>query len=655
MVGCSIMMEKDDIVKRAHECYSNSTTALKTTNGVDFDGWLAEAQGWYRFVCGDQWDRGDYFVMRGERRPIITFNRTGVMTDVVAGLEIQNRMVPTCFPRQSTDNDSQKAEYMNNILDWVRDDADFEEEESQSFSDLLTCGMGWTDTMVDYEEEMDGNIEKISLDPLRCRYDPACTRKNLKGSRWRMYIMDMTYDEFKRRWPDKEPSGKGPWSQEMDSLYSDVKYLADEAWKYDRNQPHSADEGDGRSGVIHVAKYQYCEYKKKYRVAGPDGLYELTSEEFNERKEQIDVAGLRYVDQEAKVVREALVCGNELIEDKETPTGRFTLECMTGKYDKNNRCFYGLVRPMKDPQMWANKFLSSILDIIASNAKGGVMAESGAFQNERAARKEWSRADRITMLEPGGIDKVAAKPTPPIPAGIQYLLEYTGTMFPHTSGVSLELMGLVQHDQPGILEHARKQSGLSILSWAFSALRYYRKENSKTTLDLVREFMSDGRLFRIEGDAGPELASIIKDEMVFKYDIIVDESPTTINQTERTWQVLSEALPLALQAGIPVPPSVLRYLPLPEKLKVEWLTYIQEQQQAAQDPAQQQAAQQAAQVEIEKTQSETEKNISQAQLNEAKAQEIAQEAPSKVMKNMADARRSTAAAGKDAGAVLGGE
>lgn len=643
--------DDEELVKIAHQAYKSSTNALNTSNGVDFEGWISEAKLWYRLVAGDQWKMEDWSILRRDNRSAITMNRTGVMLDVVAGLEIQNRMVPTAFPREMNADDARKSEYLNGILDWQRDDADYDEVESEAFGDLLTCGMGWTDTTLDYEEEEDGELKKLALDPLRCRWDPGCMRKNLKGSDWRMYIMDMKKSAFNRKWPDKSANSSGPWEGDIDSLYDESPHLADEAWKYQNNSRGDDNSPEEGAKKIRIAKFQYCKYVKKYRVQIPGDLISISEKEFNSRKDSIEAVGFRYMSQTVKEIHEALICGNVVLEDKVTPTGRFTLEAMTGKHDRANKCFYGIVRAMKDPQLWANKFLSSILDIVSSNAKGGVMAESGAFQNDTIAKKEWARADKLTMLEPGGINKISAKPVPPLPQGIQYMLEYTGTMFPHTSGISLELMGLVQHNQPGILEHQRKQSGISILAWAFSALRYYRKENARTTLDFVREYLSDGRLFRIEGEAGQELSRIVRDEMVYRYDIIVDESPTSINQTERTWAILSEVLPLALKAQIPIPPTVLRYMPLPEKLKTEWLGYIKEmQQRAQQDPQQQQLAQ----VEARKTESETEENLADAELKRAKTQEIAQTIPIKAAKDLAEARHKAALAGRESGLVLGG-
>jgi len=50
---------------------------------------------------------------------------------------------------------------------------------------------------------------------------------------------------------------------------------------------------------------------------------------------------------------------------------------------------------MRDPQMWANKWLSQTLHILNTTAKGGIVAEMDAFEDMEDAEEKWAQPDTI--------------------------------------------------------------------------------------------------------------------------------------------------------------------------------------------------------------------------------------------------------------------
>ena len=60
--------------------------------------------------------------------------------------------------------------------DWVRDQCQAEDEESDAFRDVLTAGMGWTDTLMDYDENPDGDVIIERRDPMLMPARFAVTR-----------------------------------------------------------------------------------------------------------------------------------------------------------------------------------------------------------------------------------------------------------------------------------------------------------------------------------------------------------------------------------------------------------------------------------------------------------------------------------------------
>ena len=107
--------------------------------------------------------------------------------------------------------------------------------------------------------------------------------------------------------------------------------------------------------------------------------------------------------------------------------------------------------------------------------------------------------------------------------------------------------------------------------------------------------------------------------MTARFDVIVDEAPTSVNMQERAWAALREAVPLGAQLGAPPPPDAIKYIPgLPQEFKQKWMESLQ-------SPEKQQQAQEAQQLQKQTAEAQIAKDQTQAQLNAAKAQQIGAE------------------------------
>ena len=83
--------------------------------------------------------------------------------------------------------------------------------------------------------------------------------------------------------------------------------------------------------------------------------------------------------------------------------GCFSWACITGELDRNKGHWFGLIKTMRDPQMWANKWLSQTLHILNTTAKGGIVAEIDAFADMTEAEEKWgaTRYDRLARHRRG--------------------------------------------------------------------------------------------------------------------------------------------------------------------------------------------------------------------------------------------------------------
>jgi hypothetical protein len=232
------------------------------------------------------------------------------------------------------------------------------------------------------------------------------------------------------------------------------------------------------------------------------------------------------------------------------------------------------VRLLRDPQQWGNKWLTQTLHILNSTAKGGIVAETDFFEDQRQAEDTWARPDAITWARRGALSgqhgpKFVAKPGQGSFEGYIDLLDLAINATRDVSGINLELLGQKDINQPGILEAMRKQAGMTVLATMFDALRRMRKIIGRIRLFYIQNYLSDGRIIRIIGQDGKKSMRLLRDRTLGEYDVIVDDTPTSPNQKQANWGIISTLLPLfkdQLMARPDVLIKLLEYSPLPTAL-----------------------------------------------------------------------------------------
>ena len=568
--------ESSDLVTRVKE--------EKRRFEAKYGAWQKEARENYDMVAGDgrQWDAEARQQLEAANRPCVEFNRLGVIVDAVSGSEINNRKETSYIPRIPGNVQSQGlGEMRTAAAKWVRDNCDAEDEESDAFVDVLIAGIGCTQTRMDYEGDEEGQILIERKDPLRLGWDSTATKRNMADAKCVWEECKFTKEEVEARWPDK--------ADEIANV-SEIEDDGDELESVDPNNAYKKDDNPGiAKGMVDVTHYQWFEVDTIYKVADSmgQGVVELTEDKFqlvqmlNPQVQFAKVPRRRYM--------EAFIAGNVELEvgplcaKASQPAKDFTFQFVTGKRDRNKGYWYGLVRPGKDPQRWANKFFSQILHIINTNAKGGVLLEDGAVSNFRKFEEDWAKSDAVQKLNAGGIAKIQMKTPAQIPQGLWNGMEFSIESIRDGMGVNLELLGMVDRSQAGVLEGQRTQAALTILSPFFSNLRLYRKRQVRILAYFIKEYISDGRLIRVVGQDGAQFLPLLREPVDVDYEVVVDESPTARDTKEKTWIALLPIRGAFQQQGIMPPPEVFDYLPVPsslaQKLKQSVLSHMQQVQQ----------------------------------------------------------------------------
>lgn len=581
--------------------------------------WRKDARMWYDLVSGEQWEERDKVALLDTMRQPIVFNRIAPTIDAVAGAEILNRQDVSYFPRKV--GKVQAAEIFGAADDWARQQCDAEDEESDTFTDAIICGMGWTETRMDYADNPEGMISIGRVDPMEMWWDPNAKKRNITDRRYHYRRKGFDRDEFKMMFPGKyeqvlsannSPDGN-------DDMGEDFRP------PFDKYRDGTGNDNEGSGGkLVFVEHWQWWEMEDGFTVQVPPneanpmgGVKSMSADEYKPLVMQSLMQGQQppqAMKSQRKAYYECFKTGNVIVrEPRRLDCQCFTFHCVTGKRDRNKNTWYGIVKALNDPQKWANKWLSQILHIINTNAKGGLIYEEGVFKNPTKAMQEWARPDSLTEVARGGLERLKEKPPGQFPNGHEKLLEFAITSMPQISGVNMELLGLVERDQPGVLEQQRKKSGYAILAVYFDSLRRYRKLQGRTMLHYIQNYISDGRLVKIVGGDGLEqYVPLVRQHDSVEYDVVVDEAPMSQNQKDAVWGMLIQMMPMLQKQPIPgqVWAELLKYSPLPS-------TISSKISQALTQPNPQQD--QAAQLEMAKKSAEVKKDESTAMLNMARA------------------------------------
>ena len=561
--------------------------------------WREDAKEDYDFVAGRQWSAQDEAALREQGRPPVTFNRLLPVIKAAAGSEVNARQDIQYLPREI--GDAAKNELLTEAGRYLSDEAEAEDEESDAFVDCAISGMGWVEMRLDYEIDPDGAYVEDRVNPLEMFWDASARKKNLSDARRLFRAKSMDRAEAEGLFPDADPTDlDASWAEDREEQEPHRQIQPGER-RSDRQ--NSAEDGTGKVTIVE------CQWWERARVAV---VFDPTSGQPQEmepdqaatlvRRAAMAGVEMQVMHRVKRVYRRAFL-GNVVLDQGEAPAGdRFSYACLTGDRDHNKGSWFGIVRAMKDPQRYANKWLSQTLDMLNRQTKGGFYLEKGAVPDQAAFERSVAKPGSVTWVQDGALTsgRIKEKPLPVLPAGHYQLMEFALMSIRDTSGVNLELLGQQRQEQAGVLEYQRKQAAMTILATLFDALRRARKHIGRVRLYFIQTYLSDGRLIRIVGDEGAKVVPLIRDQTIGDFDVVIDDAPTSPNQKEVVWATFTSVLPIIKDMITPqVLLEILPYSPFPASFVAKMRDLLG---QAGDNPEQAQQKQVAMQTAIAKIQ-----------------------------------------------------
>lgn len=603
-----------------------------TEDAEHFDKWRKSAIEDYDFYSGKQWTDEQISEMEEFKRPSAVFNLIEAMIDSVCGFEVANRQEVRYIPRQ--EGQSAVNQLLTSAAHWFRDQTNAEDEDSDAFKDCAITGVGCTETFIDYESNPDGDPVTTRIDPLEAFPDKDARKPNYDDKKRVWRIRKYSVDEAQAMFPEADVRDlDASWATDRNS---EVRGVNDPLDDYDGHEDRPQNRPD-----CTIVECQFIEREPFMRYVDSQTGEEVVMSEKQfttlvDRLEKIPPETLLLqgisipkgaIKQYRKVFRRVFLGRVILNPDNEAlpAPNTFTYNFITGKRDRNKGTFYGLVRAMKDPQRWTNKLFAQIIHILNSNAKGGLLAERGAFENDRDAQKDYAKADSIVFTNPGAIrdQRIMAKPQAGFPQGQAEMLQFAMGSMPRVTGINLEFLGMRDANQPGVLEMQRREAGVTILATLFDNLRRYRKAQGKLMLALIQRYLSDDRLVKVSDDpSNVQFLPLNRTSTLGEYEVIIDDAPQSPNSKERNWSVIERLWPIIqpmVMENKAIASKIVRSSPLPEGLATEMIEILQTPppQPTPEQLEAQAIAKASAIADVDKTAAQAEKYRSDAQATQA--------------------------------------
>lgn len=607
-----------------------------------------------------------------KRRATVNFNEVQPNVDAVGGFMAQNRRQAKAVARLNQNQGQQIYSKKANVLvEYHRDRNNADQLESDQDLDMLINGYGAIDTELSYDignatTMPNGEIVEKKLDPSCVYWDPSDNSRNLIKARWAGYWEDFELKDALRLFQSskeedfeevstEEPANGGYIFNPYGGIYSKIKMDNTVEWT------------SKEAEMVRVFNHQWFEYETFYKAENPlytvsdpmDAMYikmrldvikdqiklpgdtkqedmfafdpaseNLTFDEATKRKlvkefgELIDPIPFK-----RKVYYTQVTSGEHVFTwFKSVSQNGFSIKFKTGTWNKSRKMWMGMVNALIEPTKYKNKALTEMMFIIAANSKGGVMIEDDAVEDIADFESKWVKTDAVIVVNSGALalGKIQEKGKGALPTGLENIISLADQSI-SKNGVDPAFLGdITKDDQSGVLYKRRIRQVISKFARYFDSITIYQKENLRLLLDLNRIWVENNRgaTVRMTGEDGSDEFFIVSEDILApEYDVVIQEAAMSTDEKQETANTLNQTGLSLLTVG-QVPQGLaflaqaLQFARLDGDVRDILTKALQPQQEDPRVAMLQQQVQELQEFiktgQVEKTQSETQKNLATA-------------------------------------------
>jgi len=598
------------------------------------------------FYRGDQWDMEDQDALEAEGRPALTINTILPTVNTILGEQSSRRADIRFKPRRGGNQalaDTLTKVFMqiadNNKLDWV---------EQQVFSDgLIMDGRGYFDVRMDFSDHIEGEVRITAKDPLDILIDPDAKEADPKTWNEVFETKWMTLDEIEEAYGAKK-------AEQLQFIAENGNSFGRDSIEFEEQRYGDLDPGDdlfgstispdeeeyGNIRALRVVERQYKIMSRVRCFVDPDtGDQRECPDAWSESKAKkfAKQYNLTLISKMKRKVRWTVTCDQVVLHDNWSPYNDFTVVPFFAYFRRGNP--FGVVRNLLSPQEQLNKIASQELHIVNTTANSGWMVESGSLVGMSPDDLEEHGAETGLVLEYARGTTPPQKITPnSIPTGLDRIAMKAQANIKAISGINDSMLGSDSAEVSGIAIRAKQNRGAVMIQVPLDNLQKARQYLAEKTLNLIQAFYTEQRIVQITNEEDPlkpreamvvnevtPEGDIINDLTIGEYDVVITTAPARDTFDEIQF---AEALGLR-QAGVAIPDdAIIEYSHLTRKgelaKRIRMMTGVEqspEQMELSQQKAQMQM--QAEQLTLAKLEAEVRKLQSEAAVNIAKTQDMA--------------------------------
>lgn len=560
----------------------------------DNNGWLRyEVKENYAIVEGDtrnhksgHWLEGELDKRKGEELPSYTINKTQPVVDAICGFQIQNRTEGEYKPRSVDYPDKAQVDKVNDGLQYINDDSGAEYEESWAYRDMLTCGVGSTDTEISYDENYYGEPEVERNAPYLIGWDTSARKKNLVDRMWcfhgslkdRESYLEEVNMELQENGKKKISSFGSSDDRFLEYFKLGAKvnedYVIPYIYQWREKTPYWLVENPllGNPILRHTDPQEQANIDSALKAMGAtfdfnpleDEIFVVQQEDLDKLDKALEAFHVTEYKKtkhstwkyyRAKIVGDIVVSKSENISQK-----LFTQQFMTGKWSESRQCFVGIVTAAKDPQRLLNKGVSDLAEYAYTSPVSGVMIESDAVDDLQAFKETYSKARKVTIFRPNALinGKVKEKATTSAPQGRYEMIQFAEGSILQAMGVTMDFMGmgLGGSNDYDMMGKRIKQTLSTLAPWT-DAMKQFTLDNTRLRIDVLRTLAENSRgliirnLSKIADPDGniSDYQKLLKDDIAHEYDIIAKEVAKSPDEQKELLDSLIRIAELVQQSG----------------------------------------------------------------------------------------------------------